>query len=214
MRPFWQDLVLQLAGPVFAALVGTAVLGYVAQRIARRTQDAREIQKLRDEFVRDATSAAVGLYVATQRFWRATNAHANGDVTDGSLEKERAILDEQYRASRVEGEILECRFYAYFAEDTARRLMHRVMDLLTVRYFQLIGRDTPALLEINAGEAHSGLTVAELRNANAVLGAYRTTLLMTVESLVSDEVSIQGVQRDVDRAHRTPEKRMAAAGSG
>jgi hypothetical protein len=196
MRPYWQDLTLNLAGPVFATLVGTAILGLVAQRIAQGTQDAREIQKLRDEFVRDATNAAVGLYVATQRYWRAAQSHRDQRTTDEELAEERALLDIAYRESRVAGEILECRFYAYFDDDAPRRLMHQVMDLLTVRYFQLIGLDTPGLLEANAGAAHSGLTVEQLHKPKEVLDTYRATLLTTVESVVTTPLSIRGRHTD------------------
>ena len=196
MRPYWQDLTLQLAGPVFATLVGTLVLGFFAQRVAQVTQDRREVQKLRDEFVRDATSTAVGLYVATQHYWRATQSRGNGGPADALLADERALLDEQYRESRVAGEILECRFVAYFTEDEPRRSMHRVMDLLTVRYFQLIGLDTPGLLEVNVGEEHTGLTADQLRNRKLVLETYRTTLLETVVAILATPVSIQGVTRE------------------
>ena len=192
MRPYWQDLTLQLAGPVFATLVGTAVLGLFAQRVAQRTQEGREAQKLRDEFVRDATNAAVGLYVATQRYWRATRSHAEGVLTDQILAGERAILDEQYRDSRVAGEILECRFVAYFRGDTPRQLMHRVMDLLTVRYFQLIEMDTPSLLERNAGDDHTGLTVQQLGSPPLLLETYRTSLLSLVTEILATPLSISG----------------------
>lgn len=195
MRSYWQDLTLQLAGPVFATLVGTLVLGYFAQRVAQGTQDRREAQKLRDEFVRDATSTAVGLHMATQSYWRATQSPGNGGPADALLADERAFLDEQYRESRVAGEILECRFVAYFTGDGPRRSMHRVMDLLTVRYFQLIGLDTPGLLDVNAGEAHTGLTADQLRNRKLVLETYRTTLLETVDAILATPLSIRGVTR-------------------
>jgi hypothetical protein len=186
MRPYWQDLTLQLAGPVFATLVGTLVLGYFAQRVAQGTQDRREVQKLRDEFVRDATSTAVGLYVATQRYWRATQSRGNGGPADALLADERALLDEQYRESRGAGEI----------HDAPRRSMHRVMDLLTVRYFQLVGLDTRGLLEVNAGEEHTGLTMDQLQDRKLVLETYRTTLLETVDAILATPLSIQGITRE------------------
>ena len=142
------------------------------------------------------TSTAVGLYVATQRYWRATQSRGNGGPADALHADERALLDEQYRESRVAGEILECRFVAYFTEDAPRRSMHRVMDLLTVRYFQLIGLDTPGLLEVNSGEEHTGLTAGQLGNRKLVLETYRTTLLETVDAILATPVSIQGVTRE------------------
>jgi hypothetical protein len=123
VRAFWQDVVLQLIGPVFATIVGTAILGFVAQRIARQTQDKREMLRIRDGFISDATEAAVGLYVATQRYWRAKRAHDDDDehLSDEELAHERAVLDQQYRDSRVAGETLESRLYAYYKDDTPRQ---------------------------------------------------------------------------------------------
>jgi hypothetical protein len=63
-----------------------------------------------------------------------------------------------------------------------------VIDLLTVRYFQLIGRDTPMLYARNAkgtdGKEHSGLTAAELKNAATLLGAYHEALRNATDSVL------------------------------
>jgi hypothetical protein len=194
MRPFWQELILQLVGPAFAVVFGTAILGLAAQHIARTTQDKREILRIRDGFISDTTSAAVGLYVATQRYWRARTASNNGLLNEDALAEERGILDQQYRDSRVAGEVLEGRIYAYYADPEPRRRMHQVMDLLTVRYFQVIGRDTDSLLEANAGSEHSGLEIDQLRRPMVVLDNYRWALLQLIADLVDKPVSISGVR--------------------
>ena len=50
-------------------------------------------------------------------------------------------LDEHYRTARVVGEALETRLRISFATDKPHRLWHATMDLLTVRYFQVVGPD-------------------------------------------------------------------------
>lgn len=65
------------------------------------------------------------------------------------------------------------------------RLWHATMDLLTVRYFQVIGGATDKLLKMNAGSDHSFLTIDELRNSTALLGAYRERLLQATKAVLN-----------------------------
>ncbi len=69
------------------------------------------------------------------------------------------------------------------------------MDLLTVRYFQLIGRDTDRLYELNSGPEHSGLDSAELRNRTTLLDAYGKALKESVHLVFNTELRARSYVR-------------------
>jgi hypothetical protein len=58
----------------------------------------------------------------------------------------------------------------------SRLLWHSTMDLLTVRYFQVIGGASEKLRDLNAGPAHSFLKKDELKSPTRVLEAYHARL--------------------------------------
>ncbi len=70
---------------------------------------------------------------------------------------------------------------AYFESTAPRDTWHRVMDLLTVRYFQLTGEDTDQLYAENEGDRHTGLSAADMRNPKRLLDAYRESLRAAVQ---------------------------------
>jgi hypothetical protein len=179
---FWEQLALNGIGPVATALVGTLVVGTIVARVTRRAQDRREDHALRERLVGEATEAASRLYMETQRYWRATT----DKLDDEQMLGHRQRLDEQYQQSRIEIYVMESRLKAYFPSDRPRLLCHRAADLLTVRYFTLIGRGTDKLREINSGEAHSGLSAAQLASAKTLLDKYHATLQELVQAILSD----------------------------
>jgi hypothetical protein len=54
----------------------------------------------------------------------------------------RKRLDEQYLESRSRGAVVENRLEGYFLSAEPSQNWHQVMDLLILRHFQLIDRDT------------------------------------------------------------------------
>jgi hypothetical protein len=186
---FGQQLILESIGPLTSAIVGTLIIGWFVTRITQKAQDRRADNQLHEELVRaqhqlrlqligEMTDAASRLYMATQSFWRKKDVEG---VAVEQLGPFRVALDRQYQASRVQGEVLERRLEAYFESDgpssvNPRLLWHATMDLLTVRYFQLIGLDTDALRTANAGPEHSGLSASELLQPKLVLETYRRKL--------------------------------------
>ncbi len=62
------------------------------------------------------------------------------------------------------------------------------MDLLTVRYFHLIGLATQNLLERNAGEEHTGLTVEQLRDQSLLLKTYREKLFAGAQAVLQGPI--------------------------
>lgn len=181
---FWQDLLLESVGPLVTAVIGTLLVGLLASWITRRAQDRRAKHLLRHELISRMTEAASELYFETQRFWR---AKARERVSADALTGFRKELDRQYLESRVVGEVLESQLDAYFETDDPKLLWHRTMDCLTVRYFHLVGMDTDKLLEANAGDQHTGLSVEQLRQPKLVLDQYRRSLRSASRAVLQNE---------------------------
>lgn len=175
---FAEQIVANLVGPALTVILGTLIIGFWANRIARNAQARREDHALRERLLTQVTEAATRLYIATQRFWRAKKR----EPTD-QLEELREALDEQYQETRVSGMALEQLLGLHFEEPEPKRLCHRVMDLLTIRYFQLTSGATVTLREKNKGEDHTGLSVIELKNSRMVLEKYHETLAELVAAI-------------------------------
>lgn len=187
MRPFWQEAGLQSIGPLTGAIVGTLIIGFLAQGIAHRGQAAREVQRMREKFIRDATDVAVSLFAATERYWR---ARVDEELKDDALGMARYHLDEQFQRSRVAGEVLEARLFAAFGDDSPRYYMHQTMVLLRVRYYQVLANLTPDVLSSSAGVAESGLNASEMESPETVIGAYQLALLKVLDELVAAPIRL------------------------
>jgi len=140
---------------------------------ARVADLGRRREPARDELVSAVSEACSALYLQTQRYWRATRR--SGDEDLGNY---REDLERQYFATRERGSVLESRCQIVFVSDTPRLLCHRLIDLLTVRYFDLTEANgaSDALLQKNAGDLHSGLEVPELRRPEQLLAKYHATV--------------------------------------
>jgi hypothetical protein len=189
---FWERVILAVVGPLFTAIVGTLIIGLFVQKVTREAQERRADSRREEDRIRaehelrvrlidQMTAAASALYIVTQHFWRNRNTEG---ATPEELAQLRKDLDQQYQTSRVQGEVVEKKLDAYFSSEDPRHEWHATMDLLTVRYFTLIGRATEALLEGNAGDKHSGLTVEQLRAQDEVLKAYRQRLGQAAQAVL------------------------------
>jgi len=183
----WLELFYRSVGPIVGAVFGTLIIGTWATRITRKAQERRADHQLRLELIGQMTEAASSLYMATQNFWRKKDREK---VSDAELAGHRLELDRQYHASRVAGEMLERRLEAYFSSDGCRALWHAITDLMTVRYFHLIGMATDELRRINAGEGHSGLSASELLDQKLLLQTYRTKLGESARSVLTAPLRI------------------------
>lgn len=185
--PFGERLLLAAVGPLVTVVVGSGLIGLALWKVTNRAQQRREDaardleqqradHELRHDLLAEATRIAATLYLTTQHYWRVYSDGAGGE----ELAAARTALDRQYRESRVDAAVLEARLDALYSREEVAEAWHRVDDLLTVRYMQLIERATPRLLAENAmgrgGRVHSGLTAAELRRPKTVLTAYHGAL--------------------------------------
>jgi hypothetical protein len=101
---FPEQLVLNVVGPLVTVLLGTLLVGFLANWLTRRAQDRREDRELRERLIAQVTEAPTALYLATQRYWRAQQK-----FPDDQLGEQRKALDDQYHQSRVDGQVLEGR---------------------------------------------------------------------------------------------------------
>ena len=205
LTDFLEKLILQSVGPLLSAIFGTLIIGVFVARITQNAQDRRADNHLNEERIRsqnrlrvqligEMTKAAGSLYMATQNFWRKKDVEKVGN---DELANHREELDQQYRASRVMGEVIELKLEAYFSfkEPRTRSLpeahWHATMDLLTVRYFYLIGLTTEKLLKDNAGDEHTGLTVEDLGKQNKVLETYHDKLRTSAQAVLQEAIRPQ-----------------------
>jgi hypothetical protein len=181
---FGEQLLLNLAGPLLTA----ALVGFIAAYITRRAQERREDHSLRERLVTEVTQAPSRLYLATQHYWRAKRDKLTGDA----LAARREALDTAYLECRNDGTALEHRLDLLFADPEPSLLMHRAMDLLTVRYFHLVteGGATEGLRDKNAGPNHADLTAEELAVPQKVLGKYHETLKELVTAVAQRDLRV------------------------
>lgn len=170
LRPFWKEFILSLSGPLSTVLIGTLIVGLFVSRITEAAQGRREDSMLRADLIRELAEVGTALYLATQHYQRTLDAITPPAAPD---DRERATLDREYLRARAQADALEARLVAYFVDERRLRTWHSISDLLSVRYFQLIGRANDAYLAANSGPNHSGLTVKQLKDIKIAQDAYK-----------------------------------------
>lgn len=184
--PLSERLLVAVVGPLISTTIGTGVIGWVLWRLSNHAQARRMGIELRRELLAAVTKTAGSLYLATQSYWRALD---DPELSDEDKRVCRNALHVQYRESRTAAGWIEPELRALFGDRLADE-WHKVDDLLTVRYMQLVGRATTRLYELNAKGyghmEHSGLTAAELADCTKVLRAYRQALSLVTSGLLQN----------------------------
>jgi hypothetical protein len=171
-----------------------------AQRV--REERARD-DALRHELVGEMSDSAASLYLMTQHYWRSkrfVRDHAGDQTARAKLEQLRPELDTTYLQSRTSGDAIEHRLSGFFVSDAPRQEWHRVQDLLTLRYFQLIDRATPKLYDENKGPEHSGLEPDQMTNSKNVTDAYRVAINKAVDLVFTEPLRSRTGEPDADGA--------------
>ena len=135
------------------------------------------------------SDSAASLYLMTQHYWRAkrfVEDNPSDQPARDRLQQLRPELDIRYLQSRTSGDAIEHRLSGFFISDAPRQEWHRVQDLLTLRYFQLIDRATPKLYDDNKGDTHSGLEPKQMTNPKNVTDAYRAAIKRAVELVFTE----------------------------
>lgn len=144
---------------------------------------------LRHELVSKMTDSASSLYLMTQHFWRAklmAKENPGNPALEQAVEKLHPKLDEQYLRSRAAGEAIEHQLGGYFDSELPQKEWHKVQDLLTVRYFQVIERATGGLYAKNEGDGHTGLSLDQLKDPKTLLNSYHQGLKDAVDLVFSE----------------------------
>ncbi|MFD0275317.1 hypothetical protein ACFVHB_15625 [Kitasatospora sp. NPDC127111] len=171
--PYWQQLVLVIAGPAVSVVIG----GVLAAWITRRAQDRRQGHNLRLELIVQMTDAASTLYRQTRQYELVKEQHEGRSRSARKEQRDaRSELEESYKDVRVRAKTIEAQLEAYFQSDTPQLLWHSTIDLLTVRYLQLSDRATESKYWHYVGPQHSGLSYDELHDAKVIRHAYRKKL--------------------------------------
>ena len=169
MRPFWQELILNLVGPLSVAVVGTFLLGLWAAWITKKWQDRKEDAALRESLIRELLEVSSALYLALRHYeylvdypepWR-------------DIPREREALEGVYQRTRTAGDAIEYRLMAHFVSEDLARKWHSMMDLLTARYFQLTGSPPDNYIKKMEGPRHTTLSSAELASPERIFERYK-----------------------------------------
>jgi hypothetical protein len=98
-------------------------------------------------------------------------------------------LHEQYRKTRTAGSVLEARFQAYYDSDLARYHWHAAIDLLAIRYHNVLGQLTKDIRDSNAGPFHSGLMAGQLEDHELVRTSYHEHMRAATEAVLAEPLS-------------------------
>jgi hypothetical protein len=143
-RPIPEELLIQSTGPLVTAVVGTLVIGLLAQRITRRTQTRREELALRQQLVSELVEVAGSAAVALRLFERVTEDYKSGERSpDERLTKACDTIEADHYGSRVRGWVLERRLGIYFDVgniDGRKSPWHKTLDALHLLFLIETGR--------------------------------------------------------------------------
>ncbi|HEY3870056.1 MAG TPA: hypothetical protein VGM10_16955 [Actinocrinis sp.] len=129
---FLIQLVLDAASAGFTALLGGLAVGSVVQSTQRRRESRDLIRSLGFEMMEQA----YGFYYITEEGIR--RRFYDGDAADLT----DLQLHSRYERFRLAARVIEQKLAIYLPETDARWLWHCVIDLLSVRYYSLVHRDT------------------------------------------------------------------------
>jgi hypothetical protein len=169
MRLFWQELILSLVGPLSVAVIGTFLFGLWAAWITKRWQERKEDAALRESLIRELLEVSSALYLALRHYEHLVDYPESWR----DMPHEREALDGVYVRTRTAGDAIEYRLMAYFASEDLARKWHSMMDLLTTRYFQLVGSPPGSYLKALEGPRHTTLSSAELAAPERIFERYK-----------------------------------------
>jgi hypothetical protein len=189
---FWEQLALNVAGPLMAVAFGTVVVRWLTDRIARR----RASMELRQRLAFEMTEAAYALYFGLVHHQRQVN---HGGLSSYAKVQARKALDVEYVRQRVAMGALQARLDVYFDQGTEPSGdWHRVIDLLTVLHFTVVGAPPRQLEETRrsvSGPEHSGLSDEDLADAQRVIQAFGKALRKAATSVLDRRSTMSSVEK-------------------
>ncbi len=191
---YLQQVGINAVAGVVIAIVGSLIIGGFLAWIARRAQFQREDRQIRDKLIEDTTRTLGAVNIKLELYERFVVTPVD-DVqrTPDELGRRRGDLDAVYEASAATANSLESRLRAYFEGTSVAEAWHGAWDCLVVRYFSLIVSDRTKLEILyaeNAGEGHSGLSVKQLADIEAVRGRYQALRNQVTEEVATFKLRI------------------------
>ena len=126
---FWRQVALNAVSPIVAAVFGGLIVGF----IVRRAQNHRADLALRTSISIDMMQVAYGFYTKLIEVIRRERYGQEVNIDD---------LPERYEDFRIAARVLEAKLHAYVRDSEARWLWHGVVDLVSLRYYSLVHRDS------------------------------------------------------------------------
>jgi hypothetical protein len=188
---FWYQAGLNAVGPFVTAIVGSLLIGVLVQAITRGAQERRAARELRNALIAELTGVAAKLHVLLQMYLRTKRLTEEAQQSTPPQRRWRfrhrtqatpqpelmalwdrvrqlhVQLDEQYRECRRDGEVLEARLVAHFADTRVQTAWHALVDCLIIRYCYAV--DFPGLVSVRKAHIygtdrrfHSGMQRPEL----------------------------------------------------
>lgn len=185
---FGQEALLQLIGPVAAALLGTLILGGVGALISRNVERARMDKEIRRDFLARISTAAYAGHARLEDHARWVKHHR---PDAGAKTAAVAALRPLVLADRIQLGALQNEVDAYFGDAGPGVHLHRLIDLVQARRALLLEAPESERREIAqyvAGPRHSGLDSAELADSARLSTAFDEALHATLDGVMRASV--------------------------
>jgi len=204
---FGQQIILQLVGPVSAAILGTLIIGGFIQFTAFRLEGKRQDRS----FERDSAQAAQRLQrdlasadrafrldllariskVAYSAHYRIAHFERWVRFNQPSESARRTKLDEvesRWIEDKVSMGALQNEVDAYYNEDSQPgRQLHKVIDLALLKYLVATAASEEQLAEVRiaiAGPEHTEMSLEEFADASRVSAQYTLAVSRTLDSIL------------------------------
>jgi hypothetical protein len=181
---FEQQIWLQLVGPVAAAVMGTLIIGGAAQLITTHAQRRSEDRKFRESLVGRISETAYSMHYRLEHFARWAR-HRNPPAylrARAEAELELVFLNDRVALGALQNEI-----DVYFGPGGPGQALHRLADLVMVRFMQVTDAPESQQLELQAsvaGPGHTNLSIGQLSDVDLVRSNIADALAHTLDEVM------------------------------
>jgi len=185
---FGQQIILQLVGPVAAAVFGTLIIGGIAQVVSHQVQHRKADREVRSSLVSRLSKVAYSLHYRIQHYerWARHSSPPVNTLQSAQAEVERAFIEDRIELGALQNEV-----DAYFGKSGPGASVHRMTDLIMVRFMQTMSVPASQLAELSesvAGPGHTELSIDQLRDARLVQGHLAQALHESMDRILRDQI--------------------------
>lgn len=183
---FQQEIVLQLVGPVAAAVLGTVIIGGIAQVVAREVQRRQADRKFREALVARISQIAYSIHYRLEHYnrWIRHSQPDEAERQGARQELERAFIEERVRLGALQNEL-----DTYFGVSRAGNSLHRLSDLAMIKYVYMTHAPASQVDELSqavTGPQHTGLNIDQLSDERLVQSRLTAALRDTLDGVLRD----------------------------